>query len=136
MVEDEEIVAKMYHLEIPLFWIKINVLIGETCKEAAKLNDFTEKAVENYSDDMYGAFVYSHEDNLYAILLAEDAGIDTVSHECFHAVMEILHRVGLKYSEDSEKSFAYSLGYLTKEVWNFKQSYEEEFKAVRHDSDN
>lgn len=136
MSDGEEIVARMYYLEIPLFRIKINILVGETCKEAAKLNDFTEKAIEGWSDNMLGAFVFSCEEDLYAILLAEDAGIDTVAHECFHAIMEILHRVGLKYSEDSEESFAYSLGYLTKEVWNFKQSYEEEFKAVRHDSDN
>lgn len=43
--------------------------------------------------------------------------MSTVSHEIFHAVHNIAHYRGLKLTNSSEETYAYMIGYLTKEFY-------------------
>lgn len=110
-------------IEIPPYRIVVNVLIHEDCDKAVKLSRKVKK--EFYKDhdwkSMYGAYIYSRETNIHAIVLASDAGIDTISHECFHATMDTLKCKGIEYCRESEECFAYVHGYLVKRVWEMKQ---------------
>lgn len=41
-----------------------------------------------------------------------------LQHEIYHAVNYIMSFIGNKYSEDSEESFAYLIGYITEQCYN------------------
>lgn len=40
-----------------------------------------------------------------------------LQHELFHAVVNILDRVGIKFSFDSEESYSYLFSYITKKIY-------------------
>ena len=114
------------NVEIPIYRIVINVVIDKTCKKAIKLSKRLESNFLKYGQwrRTYGAYCHSVEENIHAIVLAGDANIETISHECFHAVMTVLQLNGVRYSQKSEEAFAYVLGYLTEQVYNIKKEYE------------
>lgn len=116
----------MENIEIPLYRTVINLLIHDNCEKAVKMLSIIKKSYIREYDwgNMLGAYVAPPNQNIHAIVLAEDAGIDTISHECFHATMGVLQAKGIAYCEESEECFAYVLGYLTQKVWDFKQEYD------------
>ena len=42
--------------------------------------------------------------------------IDTLSHEIFHATVALMNSIGASLSVESEETYAYLIGYLTKKV--------------------
>lgn len=41
----------------------------------------------------------------------------TLAHEVFHAAFGLMNEIGASPSEDSEETYAYLIGYLTKEIY-------------------
>lgn len=41
----------------------------------------------------------------------------TIAHEAFHLTCEILHKSGVKLTDDSEEAFAYLLGFITHGIY-------------------
>lgn len=112
------------NIEIPVFRMVVNVMIHDTCEEAVKLSHRMRKIYKAYRwNNMIGCYVYNEEKNIHAIVLSKGADVDTVSHECFHAVMKMLQIKGVVYCEESEETFAYLLGYLTGKVWELNKQY-------------
>lgn len=116
----------LQNIEIPIYRIVINVMVHKNCAKAVKLSKrLTKEFYKAYSwDNMYGAYVYSEKQNIHAIVLAQDAEIETIAHECFHAVMSVLQCKGIRYSQKSEECFAYVLGYLVSKVVEVKEQYD------------
>jgi hypothetical protein len=48
----------------------------------------------------------------------DKVNINTISHECYHAVNNIFENIGHKADNKNDEVGAYMLGYLTKEVFN------------------
>ena len=46
--------------------------------------------------------------------------IDTIAHEIFHLVGNILHSRGIKYNKNKDEPYAYLTGYLVKEFIKFR----------------
>lgn len=112
------------NLTIEMFRTVINVMIHDTCKDAVKISHRMRKVAKKHNwDNMLGCFFYDEEENIFAIILSKNADIDTVAHECFHAVMRVIQVKGVVYCEESEEVFAYVLGWLTKEVWKINKAY-------------
>jgi len=57
----------------------------------------------------------------YWIVLPKAAGINTIAHECLHAVFSILGDRAISLPTESEAA-AYLQGYLTEACWNFLHS--------------
>jgi hypothetical protein len=116
----------LQNIEIPIYRIVINVMVHKNCAKAVKLSKrLTKEFYKQYDwKAMHGAYVYSEQNNIHSIVLAGDAGIETIAHECFHAVMSVLQLKGIGYSQKSEECFAYVLGYLVKKVVEVKQEYD------------
>jgi hypothetical protein len=56
----------------------------------------------------------------YWILLQKDCSVGDISHEALHVVIRILDEHDIKYTIESEETYAYFLGHLTDKIYNLK----------------
>ena len=125
---DEKKVEILRNIEIPVFSLILNLAIGKTCGDAIEVGETMKEAIGHLveeSKSWFGAYLHSEEMDICAIVLSEDAGVNTIAHECFHATMHMLRLKGAKYSHKSEECFAYFLGYLVEKVHNVMDEYKE-----------
>jgi hypothetical protein len=78
---------------------------------------------EPFTDDHIEAlFITDNADiGKYWIVLPKAAGINTIAHECLHAVFSILGDRAISLPTESEAA-AYLQGYITEACWNFLHS--------------
>lgn len=119
------------NIEIPIYKAVINVAVDKTCADAIGLGELMEEYFGHFkaeSENWFGAYLNNPEANLYCIVLAKDVTINTISHECFHAVMHIMKEKGIVYSAKSEECFAYVLGWLVEKVLDVFLEYKNQKK--------
>jgi hypothetical protein len=58
----------------------------------------------------------SFENGIGYIFINPDTSNDTIAHECFHMVFQIMDYIGSSLSEESNEIYAYHLGHIVKEV--------------------
>lgn len=126
-MKKKKTVGLVENIKIPLYRITINVLIAEDCDKAVNMSKIiTKDYIRKYDwKSMNGAFIGLEDENIYAIVLSKNCGIETISHECFHATMCVLGVTGIKFCDKSEECFAYVIGYLTNEVYKLKKEFDE-----------
>jgi hypothetical protein len=112
-------------LEIPIYDVVLFVSINQTdkqiIKECSKFFKVTPEWKEKICDPGYDGRVLSHYDSGLFVLRIhgiEDAAsfYSTMSHEIFHVVVGIFDRIGATLDDSSEESYAYLIGYITKEI--------------------
>lgn len=119
------------NIEIPLYKALINVAVDTTCADAIELGELMNEYFGHFKEESknwFGAYLNNPEANLYCIVLSKDVTINTISHECFHAVMHILREKGIVYSAKSEECFAYVLGWLVDQVMQVFLEYQNQSK--------
>lgn len=64
-----------------------------------------------------GRFIYHRGAGHAGIIWLHDkAGVGVITHECFHAVHQLMIDKGIKITEDSEEVFAYYQQFLVNEI--------------------
>lgn len=105
------------NIEIPMYKTVVNLLVHKDCRKAAKMSTLLKPIYKDYAwETGDGWYIGDEELNLCTILLRRDATIVTITHECFHATMDILRRKGVIYCRKSEESFSHLHGWLVGEV--------------------
>lgn len=72
--------------------------------------------------DAHGMVVYGRGNNV--IWLPVDANIDTIVHECAHAVLNIFKVKGVEVDLDNQEPTTYLMGWLTAEVVKARRKME------------
>jgi len=121
--------VKKIYLNDPLFESYIYVFIGEDRKELFEsiLKTVDDKENENllkqriFNLESYAEFLEFEADNGMTLNIIwfdkQFFSESAVAHEFFHAVMQILKRRGITYSEGSEEIYAYLMGFYIKQLY-------------------
>lgn len=119
---------RTHKLEIELWKYRINVVFGSSPYEALEHYDLLDKYCamfetrEKGEQDARGAdALWCIVDGYHLMIFKEDAPVNQIAHECFHAVCHMMREKGVPFSEDTEEVFAYALDYLIKRVLKLQQ---------------
>lgn len=120
----------MIHLfDIDVFYRDILVIFGD--KETLRKDlyeyhkkDVVDEIVEemNICNGLRGKTILSQEKGVFFVWFvkkpttAQDIGF--LVHELFHAVCAVMEMVGVEPSASSEEAYAYTLGFLTEQVFD------------------
>lgn len=109
---------KKYSYNIPIYYGKLNVLVGENLTELAG------KYKIHLSCDVntWLAFV-AIEYGVYSVLLRPSANPRVVAHESVHIVNAIFKDVYIKLDIDNDEPYAYMLGWVVEKIHNSLNKY-------------
>lgn len=104
---------KHIHISIPIYkaWIYVVADIEE-CVKLSSLK--TGVQLNKYDFDALGMTVHGYGRNV--LWLPLNANVDTVVHECTHAVLNIFKTKGIDVDTDNQEPTAYLMGYVTQKV--------------------
>lgn len=113
-----------FYLSDPVFLTGATFLVGskkEMCKyiieeTVVELDEEVKDYIENGD---YDATVMPTEETEYLFVLFDKDMFSKqiVAHEMFHLVCALLNKHGVPFSEDTQETFAYMIGYYTKEFY-------------------
>lgn len=113
-------------IDIPIYNQDVMVHFGDIDELRESLKEYLDKedlygVLQLASECQCGMTIYN-EAYSYIVVMMRDmpkspGEFGTLIHELSHAVNHVMKKVGVKPSEESEESYTYLLGYLTKEVF-------------------
>lgn len=114
----KEIVMK-FKIEVPIYKTTVFVVVGESDEVAFKYfkrNYLDGDGLNMMSyDDVTEARTVLSESRLCYVRFKENPTAETIAHEFMHVTFDILRKVGVSHTWESEESYAYLLGYLVNE---------------------
>ena len=123
---------KSKSFELQIYGSNIVYMYSDNLQEVInKLKkDFVEDREINYAikGGFQGVTLCTISNNIkyhYVIIMKNKdkyEDIDTIAHEIFHLVNNILHSKTIRYNQKNEETYAYLTGYLNKEFFKFKDS--------------
>jgi hypothetical protein len=120
-------------LKLPLYHFDLMVAIGETVEKAIESTPKLRSLKHSDYDytNMLGCYAWHSDKQIYAVILAEDAKLDTIAHESSHAAFHLLQSIGIKLADSSEEAFTYLIGYYTNEISKIMIQYKEQNDGKR-----
>lgn len=114
------------NIRIEMYRIVLNVVISETIMSAIHESEllsqhYCKHEIEGF-ENCEGLYVSIPEQNIKCIILRNEASMDTIAHECFHATMDLMYSIGDKFTREGEEAFAYLNGYIVSKVVELKNS--------------
>ena len=119
--------CKCFWIKDPVFLTAVTVFAGskknilDTMTKKIKFSN-KDEATDTVMDDYMAKVCFFGSDTeqkeyTFMLIDTDECNISTISHEIFHLVYNALNRSGLKMSLDSEESYAYLIGWYTKEIY-------------------
>ena len=67
------------------------------------------------------------------IFLKWNTDVEVIVHEVFHAVCDIMRKIGTNLSSKSEECYAYPIGVISQKIYNFVELVKDDFKENNND---
>lgn len=119
---DFKLTHKAYNAEVELFNYTYNVVFSDTIIDGLRHVDLldTFKLVSGHTDETLpttaqGMFT-SLPENIKILTLLWDSSINTITHECFHLICDLMRGITIPLNKSTEEVFAYTLGYVVEQV--------------------
>lgn len=97
---------------IPIYGRLLNIIVTDDIQEALRSIDFHDF---NESETLEGT-VLTDDNGLMNLIIKPDADMNTICHESFHVMYNVLSDAGMKLCDKSEEGFAYLIGWVAGEV--------------------
>ena len=114
-----------FKIEVPIYKTTVFVVVGESDEVASKYFKrfyLDDEGIQGMRyDNGTEARVFLSDSRLCYVRFGENPTHECIAHELMHVTFDILRKVGIYHTSESEESYAYLLDYLVKEF--YKKSY-------------
>jgi hypothetical protein len=131
MSETPEYDATLHRFHVCFLDAPITVSVGKTMMDA--IGKAHPSFVDDRDKDTKGMTLLGEDEPWCIICLPEDTSINTVVHECVHAVHYLIQHYELPNKLDDDELMAYMMGYFVDCVYDAMEAHEkikEETKIV------
>ena len=108
--------STVYTTQLKPYPFNVTFIYGaDAMREGYEIGEIPEEWIKDFIEDEYVGITYFNGGNC-AVLLADDATIYTLVHECIHCITNMYDVAGLPLSYDTDEPLAYHVENLTRLV--------------------
>lgn len=101
---------KTYNYKIPIFYVPLKIVVGQTIRDALKSKVFSKDDREEYKDS--AALAFMHKDSICIAIPSSEHDMPYVIHEIIHA-KNYLHKMrGIMPDVENDENEAYLVQYI------------------------
>jgi hypothetical protein len=122
---------KTYSYKIPIFYVPLKIVVGQTIRDALKSKVFDKEDREEYKNS--AALAFTQNDAIYMAIPAGDDDIQYVIHEIVHAKNYLYKMRGIMPDVENDENEAYLVQYIYEKCVDARRKF---FNFVCKQRDN
>lgn len=116
--------ATLHKFTVDFLDCPVTISIGRTVRDGIMKVD--PAFIEDDVEATRGMTITGDDTGMCFIVLAEDSTVNTIVHECTHAVVYVLDYYSIAVSHEENEVMAYMMGYFVDCCYDAIQAHEEE----------
>ena len=113
---------KTYSYTIPIFYVSIKVLVGDTMKDILQNKIFTKEDRELYGRDT-AALAFTQKDTIYIAVPVGKEDVQYLVHEIVHAKNFLYKMRGMSIDINNDENEAYIVQYIYNKCEDAKRKF-------------